>query len=115
MRIEVRGLRTEVTDELDQQVRKGFGRVGRQVDELATLDVVLSEEKNPAIAASQVADATLRTKGVTFVARESAPDMTAAIKAISTDIGRQVTRHREKQRGRAGSRRFWSRLRRESA
>ena len=38
--------------------------------ELATLDVTLWEERNPAIADSQVAEATLRLKGVTLHAKE---------------------------------------------
>ena len=47
MRIEIRGRNVEVTDELRQHVTKRFARVGKQVSELATLDVELSEERNP--------------------------------------------------------------------
>ena len=50
MRIEVRGRNTEVTPELEDAIRKRFKRVAKQVSELATLDVELSEEKNPRIA-----------------------------------------------------------------
>ena len=69
MRIEIRGRNVEVDDELREHVIKRFRRVGRQVSELATLDVELSEERNPSIADSQVAEATLRLKGVTLRAQ----------------------------------------------
>ena len=75
MRIEVKGRHTEVTDELRRQVEKRFGGVGRQVSSLATLEVELSEERNPSIADSQVAEATLHLKGVTLRAREASPEM----------------------------------------
>ncbi len=48
----------EVTDELREHVDKRFARIGRQVSELATLDVELMEERNPSIRDSQVAEAT---------------------------------------------------------
>ena len=48
MRIEIRGRNVEMTrDELRETVRKRFQRLGRQVSPLATLEVVLSEERNP--------------------------------------------------------------------
>jgi putative sigma-54 modulation protein len=56
MRIEIRGRNVEMTDELREAVRKRFQRLGRQVSPLATLEVVLSEERNPRVADSQVAE-----------------------------------------------------------
>jgi putative sigma-54 modulation protein len=64
MRIEIRGRNVEITDELRGHVNKRFRRVGRQVSELATLDVEVSEERNPSIEDSQVAEATLHLKGL---------------------------------------------------
>lgn len=112
MRIEVRGRNVEVTDDLREAVRKRFGRVGRQVSDLATLDIELSEERNPAISNRHVAEATLHLKGVTLHAHEASPDMLHSIKALAEDIRRQVKRHREKRRGRWQARRVASRFRR---
>ena len=53
--------------------------MARQVSELAELEVELSEERNPAIADSQVAEATLHLKGVTLRARDASPDMIHSI------------------------------------
>jgi putative sigma-54 modulation protein len=112
VRIEIRGRNVEVTDELRDQVTKRFKRVGKQVSELATLDVELSEERNPAIADSQVAEATLHLKGVTLRAREASPEMTHSIHELAEDIRRQVKRHREKRRKRSQTRKAMARLRR---
>jgi putative sigma-54 modulation protein len=111
VRIEVRGRNVEVTDELREAVDKRFARVGRQVSELATLDVELSEERNPAIRDSQIVEATLRVKGKTLRAHEASPEMLHSIHEAAEDIRRQVKRHREKRRNRWRTRRAKARLR----
>src|SRR5262249_50317759 len=70
MRIEVKGLNVEVTDELREHVEKRFEKVDRMVSELATCDVVLSEERNPKIPERHKAEANLRLKGVLVHAKE---------------------------------------------
>lgn len=111
MQIEVRGRNVDVTEELRDHVAKRFRPIARQVSELARLDVELSEERNPAISDSQIAEATLQLKGVTLRARESSPEMLHAIKALAQDMRRQVKRHREKRRKRSQTRRLSNRLR----
>ena len=112
MRIQVRGRNTEVTQELREAVEKRFARVGKQVSDLATLEVELSEERNPAISDRHVAEGTLSLKGATLRAHEASPDMLHSIHELAEDLRRQVKRHREKRRGRARSRRLMGRLRR---
>src|SRR5215207_9824681 len=104
MRIEIRGRNVEVDEELREHVRKRFRRVGKQVSELATLDVEISEERNPSITDSQVAEATLRLKGVTLRAREASPEMMHTIHELAEDIRRQVKKHRELRRKRSQTR-----------
>jgi putative sigma-54 modulation protein len=111
MRIEVRGRNTDVTDELREHVEKRFSRIGQQVSELAVLEVELSEERNPSIADSQVAEATLHLKRVTLRAREATPEMLHSIHEIAEDLRRQVKRHRDKRRNRAKTRRLIARVR----
>ena len=115
MRIEIRGRNVEVSGELEDHVHKRFRRIGRQVSEFATLDVEIYEERNPSISDSQVAEATLRLKGVTLRAREASPDMRHSIHELSADMRRQVKRHREKRRKRSQTRRLTARLRGRSA
>ncbi len=111
MRIEVRGRNVEVDDELREQVTQRFDRVGKQVSELATLEVELSEERNPSIADGQVAEATLRLKGVTLRAREASPEMAHTIHELAEDVRRQVKKHRDLRRNRRKTRRLVNRLR----
>jgi len=111
VRIEVRGRNVEVNDELRGHVEKRFARIGRQVSELAVLEVELSAERNPAISDSQVAEATLHLKRATLRAREATPEMLHSIHEIAEDLRRQVKRHREKRRKRNQTRRLMARLR----
>lgn len=106
MRIEVVGRNVEVSSEIHEVVHKRFQRVARQVSELAQLEIVLREETNPAIRESQVAEATLYLKGTTLHAEESAEQMLTAVREVSSDIKRQVKRHRELRRKRSRTRRL---------
>jgi len=111
MRIEVRGRNVEVDDELRDHVLKRFRRVGRQVSELATLDVTIWEERNPAIVDSHVAEATLRLKGITLHAKEASPEMTHTVHELAEDIRRQVKKHRALRRKRRKTRRLVNQMR----
>jgi putative sigma-54 modulation protein len=104
MQIEVKGRNTPISDDLRERVRKRFAKVGRQVSSLARLEVELREERNPSIADSQVAEATLHLKGVTLRAREASPDMQRSVNLCADDLARQVERHRDKRRGRRKAR-----------
>jgi putative sigma-54 modulation protein len=111
VRIDIRGRNVEVTDELREAVTSRFQRVGQQVAAQATLEVELSEERNPRIADKMVAEATLRLKGVTLRAKEASPEMLHSIHELAEDIRRQVKKHREKRRKRPQTRRIRDRLR----
>jgi putative sigma-54 modulation protein len=111
VRIDIRGRNLEVTEELREHVHKRFARIGRQVSEHATLEIELLEERNPAIADGQVAEATLHLKGVTLRASERSPEMLHSIHALAEDMRRQVKRHRDRRRKRTETRRLAARSR----
>jgi putative sigma-54 modulation protein len=100
MRIAIKGRNVSVDDELRKRVEKKFGKVGKQVSELADMEIELKEERNPSIKQSQVAEATLHLKGTTLRAREASEDMVHSINLVAEDLARQVKRHREKRRKR---------------
>ncbi len=104
MRIEVKGRNLPVSDDLREHVTKRFRKVSRQVSELAELEVELHEERNPAIADSQIAEATLHLKGVTLRARNASGDLVHSINLVSDEISVQVKRHRDKRRKRREAR-----------
>ena len=105
MRIGVKGRNVEVSDEIRDKVQKRFEKIGRQVSSLATLDVELSEEKNPSIRERCIAEANLKVKGTTLRAKAASDNMASAVSAAADELTRQVKKHREKRRDRrAGSR-----------
>jgi putative sigma-54 modulation protein len=104
MQIDVKGRNLPVTDELRERIEKRFAKVGKQVSELATLEIELFEERNPSIPEDQVAEATLHLKGVTLRCRESSRDLSHAVNLVAEDLSRQVKRHRDKRRARREAR-----------
>ncbi len=104
MRIEVKGRNLQVTDELREVVARRFEKVSKQVSELATLEIELSEERNPANPDQMVAEATLYLKGVTLRAKNASKDAKHSINLVSDELARQVKRHRDKRRKRRESR-----------
>jgi putative sigma-54 modulation protein len=104
MRIEVKGRNLPVSEDLREHVEKRFRKVARQVSDLAELEVEVFEERNPAIADSQVAEATLHLKGVTLRAHDASPDLVHSINLVSEEISVQVKRHRDKRRKRREAR-----------
>jgi putative sigma-54 modulation protein len=104
MRIEVKGRNLPVSDDLREHVSRRFRKVERQVSDLAELEVEVFEERNPAIADNQVAEATLHLKGVTLRARDASPDIVHSINLCADELAVQVKRHRDKRRKRREAR-----------
>jgi putative sigma-54 modulation protein len=104
MRIEVKGRNLPVSEDLREHVAKRFRKVDRQVSEFAELEVEVSEERNPAIADNQVAEATLHLKGVTLRARDASPDIRTSVNLCADELHIQVKRHRDKRRRRREAR-----------
>jgi putative sigma-54 modulation protein len=104
MRIQVKGRNVQVSDAVREHVTKRFRKVARQVSDLAELEVELFEERNPAISAPKVAEATLHLKGVTLRARDASEDHVHSINLCADELAVQVKRHRDKRRKRRESR-----------
>jgi putative sigma-54 modulation protein len=104
MRIEVKGRNVQVSDALKEHVTRRFRVIDRQVSEFAELEIEVFEERNPAIAEREVAEATLHLKGVTLRARGASRELTHSINLVSDELGVQVKRHREKRRKRREAR-----------
>jgi putative sigma-54 modulation protein len=78
-------------------VEKRFEKIGRQVSPFAQLEVELSEDRNPRVADSQIAEVTLKLKGTTLRSKNAAANMVTAVNACAEDLGRQVKRLKEKR------------------
>ncbi len=104
MQIAVKGRGIHVGDQLRERIEKRFDKIGRQVSDLATLEVELIRERNPAIPESEIAEVTLHLKGVTLRACERSRDLQTAVNLCAEDLARQVKRHRDKRRRRREAR-----------
>ncbi len=104
MRIAIKGRNLHVSEDVREHAIRRFRKVSRQVSELAELELELFEERNPAIADRQVAEATLHLKGVTLRARDASPDIAHSISLCAEELSVQVKRHRDKRRKRRESR-----------
>src|SRR5579875_216348 len=104
MRIEVKGRNIAVSEDLREHVERRFRVIGKQVSELAELEVEVFEEHNPSIADCCVAEATLHLKGVTLRACHASRDLKHSVNVVSDELAVQVKRHREKRRKRREAR-----------
>ena len=104
MHTEVKGRNAPVSDELREQVERRFAKVGKQVSELAVLEVDVCVERNPGSPALHVVSAALLLKGTTLRARDASRDAGHALGLVADEMGRQVKRHRDKRRHRRDGR-----------
>lgn len=104
MQIAIKSRNTSVSDDLRERIEKRFAKIDRQVSPLAELEIEVSQERNRAIAAPYVVEATLHLKGVTLRACDSASDPVHALNLCADELARQVKRHRDKRRKRRESR-----------
>jgi putative sigma-54 modulation protein len=104
MRIEVKGRNASVSEELREYVERRFRKISRQVSELASLELEVREERNPANPDRWVCEATLHLKGVVLRARHPSPDLMPAVRGCSDELAVQVKRHRDKRRRRREAR-----------
>jgi ribosomal subunit interface protein len=96
MQIEVHGKNLPVTEPLREYAVKKLGRLSRWLSPESTIDVELCVERNPRIADSQIAEATIRTRGETLRGRFAAGDMYAAVDGLVDRLRRQAQTYHAK-------------------
>jgi putative sigma-54 modulation protein len=97
MQLYVKGKNLEVSDSIRKYAERKLAKLDRQLHELTQVEIELAVEKNPSIAANQVAEATVWMKGHTLRAREATPDMKASIDELTEKLLRQVRDERDKK------------------
>ena len=101
MKIQVKGRHVVVTDALREHAEEKLSRLHRylqerHIDEVTRVELELWVEKNRSIANSQVAEATIFTRGPVIRARESSHDMYAAIDLVTEKLERQAKKYRDR-------------------
>jgi ribosome hibernation promoting factor len=100
MRLQVKGKNLDVSDSMRSYAEEKLKKLERRLADPTQIELELSLERNPSIAANHVAEATIWTKGPTLRAREASADMRASIDQLVDKLERQVTRYRDKRRRR---------------
>ena len=98
MRLQVKGKNVEVTPSIRDYAERKLGKLAKVLAPETQVEVELSEQRNPSISDSAVAEGTIFTKGPTLRAREASPDMKASIDQLVDKLERQVKRYREMRR-----------------
>ena len=97
MQLHVKGKNLEVNDSIRSYAERKLRKLDRQLGESTQVELELAVERNPSIAESQVAEATVRLKGRTLRAREASRDMKASIDELVDKLIRQVNDSRDKR------------------
>ena len=97
MQLHVKGKNLEVNDSLRSYAERKLRKLDRRLHDSTLVEVELAVERNPSIAESQVAEATVHVRGRTLRAREAARDMKAAIDELADKLIRQVKDARDKR------------------
>jgi putative sigma-54 modulation protein len=90
MQLHVKGKNLEVSDSIRSYAERKLRKLEPRVHDTTQVELELAVEKNPSIADSQVAEATVHLKGRTLRAREAAHDMKLAIDTLVDKLLRQV-------------------------
>ena len=99
MQFQVKGRNLEVSDAIRSYAESKLSKLERQLTD-PRVELELTVEKNPSIAQSQVAEATIWTKGPVLRAREASSDMRASIDQLVDKLERQISRYRTRGRDR---------------
>jgi putative sigma-54 modulation protein len=101
MRLQVKGKNLEVSDSIRSYAEQKLAKLEPQLNAATQVELELAVERNPSIAANQVAEATIWTKGPVLRASEASGDMRAAIDQLTEKLLRQVKTYRERRNPRA--------------
>lgn len=97
MELHVKGKNLQVSDAIRSYAERKLGKLDKQVRTPVRVELELAVEKNPSIAANQVAEATVWLKGHTLRAREATRDMKVSIDELTEKLLRQVKDERERK------------------
>ena len=100
MQLQVKGKNLEVSDSIRSYAERKLAKLDKQVHELTRVEIELAVEKNPSVAANQIAEATVWLKGHTLRAHEATRDMKASIDELTEKLLRQIRDERDKKAAR---------------
>jgi putative sigma-54 modulation protein len=97
MELQIKGRNLEVSDTMREFAERKLAKLDRQLYPTTRVELELAVEKNPSVAASQVAEATVWLKGRTLRCREASRDMKASIDELTEKLHRELAELRDKR------------------
>ena len=95
MRLQVKARQGHISDSVRRYAEEKLGKLGRRVHDLTEIELTFSRERNRSIADDHRAEAIVRTKGASIVAREQATTWEAAVDRLVDKLERQIERQRD--------------------
>jgi|SRR6185312_10353566 len=95
MQINITGHGLQVTPALRTYAMEKLDRLKKHGDRITTVNVILDVEK-----LQQIAKATIHMAGAELHARSEAVDLYSAIDLLTDKLSHQITKHKEKAKGR---------------
>lgn len=98
MKLLVKGKNIDVSRRVQDYAEKRLSKLSLHLDDDVTrMELEITEERNPRVADSKVAEVTLWTKGRALRAKEASPDVFASIDLVADKLARQVKKYRDKR------------------
>jgi len=97
MELQIKGRNLEVSETMRDFAERKLAKIGRMMHDSTRVELELTVEKNPSVAANQVAEATVWLKGRTLRCKEASRDMKASIDALTEKLQRELAELRDKR------------------
>jgi len=96
MRLTITGRNIDITPSIREYVEEKIGRISNHYDQIMSMEVILTVNKNPSVEQNHVADVTIYVNGQHMHVTESAESMYAAIDLAADKVNRQVIKYKER-------------------
>jgi len=97
MELQIKARNLEISEALRAFAERKLAKLDRQLRPDTRIELELCVEKNPSVAANQIAEATVWLKGRTLHCKQASPDMKAAIDELTEKLQRELAELRDKR------------------
>src|SRR3954447_6641937 len=97
MELHIKGRNLEARETMRAFAERKLAKIDRLCHESTRVELELAVEKNPSVAANQVAEGTVWLKGRTRRVKEASRDMKASIDGLTVKLHRELSELRDKR------------------
>jgi putative sigma-54 modulation protein len=97
MQLLIKGKNLEVSESIREHAERKLAKINRLTHPETRVELELAVEKNPSVAAHEIAEVTVWLKGRTLRCKEAARDMKSAIDEVTDKLQRELTELRDKR------------------